>query len=209
MKNALVIEVQTCQLDAGKGTGGGNFPMEQLGKPDIRLHGQVDDAMLDLFIAQLDAVREKQGPVLVEITTLGGDAEIGERIAENIRIAQEYFGMDMYLLGVTTVYSAGITIMSAFSAQKRFLSKSTTLLIHERRMDHSLQLTGPLRICEALAQDALAEIRTSQRLQNETFERLMRGSDLSAEAVLQQVAKADWYLPATEAVRLKLVAGLI
>lgn len=209
VNNALDIHASPSQLVIEEAHARAEFPLAQLCAPDIRLHGQVNDAMLDTFIKQLSVVHKKQGPVLVELTTLGGDAEIGERIAESIRLAQEHFGMQLYFLGMSTVYSAGITVMSAFPAPRRFLSQSTSLLIHERRMDQALQLTGPLRICEALVQDALAEVKASQRMQNETFERLIAGTDLSVDTVLEQVTKADWYLTATEAVRLRLVAGLV
>ena len=42
---------------------------------DIRLFGKVDDAMLRDFLGQLDLARQRPGPLLLELTTTGGDAD--------------------------------------------------------------------------------------------------------------------------------------
>lgn len=41
---------------------------------DIRLFGKVDDAMLRDFLGQFDLARQRPGPLLLELTTTGGDA---------------------------------------------------------------------------------------------------------------------------------------
>lgn len=186
-----------------------SIPIHLLRQPDIRLSGQVSEAMLSAFLQQLASVQDKQRPILLELTTLGGDAEIGERITEDLRLCREKFGMDIYFIGKTTIYSAGVTIMSAFPIERRFLTADSTLLIHERRMDKPLQLSGPLRACEALVRDALAEVQTSQRIQREGFTRLVAGSNLSLDELMQHAMVGNWYLTASDAAGYKLIAGVI
>ena len=83
------------------------------------------------------------------------------------------------------------------------------LLIHERRIERTVQLSGALRSAISVAQDLLAELESGQQLERRGFERLVAGSQLSAEALLERVLHKDWYMTAEEALALKLVAGLV
>ena len=177
--------------------------------PDIRLFGKVDDAMLRDFLVQLDAARQRPGALLVEITTIGGDADVGRRMALEIRLLRESRGELVRFFGKTVVYSAGVTLMSAFAPEDRWLSADAVLLIHERKMEKTVQLAGALRACIAVARDLVAEIENGQMLEREGFEELIRGSRLTIDEVMQRVRTANWYIPAAEAERLGLIAGVI
>lgn len=177
--------------------------------PHIRLHGKVDEAMLQSFLAQLDAARERTGPLLLELTTTGGDADVGRRIALEVRLLRESRGEPVVFLGKTVVYSAGVTVMSAFPPADRYLTADAVLLIHERRMDKTIHFTGALRASLALARDVLAEIENGRMLERQGFEDLVRGSRVTIDEVVERVQTANWYVPAAEAERLGLVAGLI
>ena len=176
---------------------------------DIRLFGKIDDAMLRDFLVQLDLARQRPGPLLLELTTTGGDADVGRRIALEMRLLAESRSEPVVFLGKTVVYSAGVTVMSAFPVARRFLSADAVLLIHERRMEKTVHFSGALRASLALARDLLAEIENGQTLECQGFEALIRGSRLTMDEVTRRVQTANWYVPAEEALRLGLVAGLI
>lgn len=180
-----------------------------LKRPAIRLHGKVDDVMLNNFLQQMDNVLDNQGPVLVELTTTGGDAETGRRIATDIMIARERFGMDFIFLGKSVVYSAGISIMSGFKREKRFLTQDCMLLVHERRLDKTLELKGAMRGMRPLVMDVLAEIESAVQMERTAFKYLIEGSDLSLDELMSRIGESDWYISSAEAVQKKLVAGVL
>lgn len=179
---------------------------------DIRLFGQVNDAMFQSFSEQLAEARKKNGPrhpLQLELTTTGGNADTGRRIANDIRICRDHEQRPFRFVGHTTVYSAGITIMAAFPVRERFLVRGTELLIHERHTTKTITLSGALRSSMALLRDELAALESGHRLECEGFDQLVEGSTLSADDVLKKVLHADWYLSAEEAVKAGLAAGVI
>ncbi len=180
-----------------------------LKRPAIRLHGKVDDDMMRSFLEQMDAVVDGTGPVLVEVTTTGGDAETGRRIATDIILARERFGLDMLFLGKSVVYSAGISIMSGFPADRRYLAQDCMLLVHERRLDKTLQLKGAMRGMQVLVQDTLAEIESALQMERTAFAFLVEGSSVTLDGLMDRIGKSDWYITSDEALRLGLVAGVI
>ena len=73
---------------------------------DIRLFGKVDDAMLRDFLGQLDLARQRPGPLLLELTTTGGDADVGRRIALEMRLLAESRIEPVSFLGKTVISAA-------------------------------------------------------------------------------------------------------
>jgi ATP-dependent protease ClpP protease subunit len=187
------------------------FPIELLRRPQIRLHGKVDDAMLDRFSDQLNIALDAQtaGPILVEVTTTGGDADTGRRIATDLITAREKLGADLHFLGKSVVYSAGVTIMSAFPPERRYLTEHCMLLLHERRLDKTLELKGAMRAMEALVRDALSEIDSARAMERRAFAALVEGTQLSLDALMERIQQSDWYLEATEARALGLIREVI
>jgi ATP-dependent Clp protease protease subunit len=180
-----------------------------LKRPQIRLHGKVDDAMVDSFLQQLDAVLDTPGPVLLELTTTGGDAENGRRIATDLILARERFGIDLHFLGKSVVYSAGISIMSGFPPDRRYLTQDCMLLIHERRLDKNLELKGAMRGVKAMVNDALAEIDSAIRMERTAFSYLVEGSNVTLDELTNRIMDADWYLNADEALQRGLIQAVI
>ena len=174
----------------------------------VRLSGQVNEEMLGGFHEQM-AVTQPDGPLVFELTTTGGDADTGRRLALEIRLLREREGRDVFFLGKSTVYSAGVTFMAAFPATHRFITTDCVLLIHERRMDKELKLSGALRACAAIVGDALAEIRNGELLQRAGFEELIEGSSVSIDELMGHVRDANWYISARDALERGLVAGVI
>ncbi|MDB5818293.1 MAG: hypothetical protein JWQ11_1933 [Rhizobacter sp.] len=177
--------------------------------PDIRLYGSVDEQMLGHFLTQCQTALQAPGPILVDMTTLGGDADIGRRIAQEVRLCRERKDRDLWFLGKATVYSAGVTIMSAFPLNRRFLTADSVILIHERRMKKTLKLDGAMRASRAIVLDALAEIDAAQAVERIGFEHLVRGTTVSMDTLMEQVMTKNWYLTADEALGLGLIAGIV
>jgi ATP-dependent protease ClpP protease subunit len=175
--------------------------------PAILLSGPVDYQMYSDFRGKLDAA-PKEGLVVVELSTLGGDPEVARMMGEDIRFHSELENRRLVFLGKAAVYSAGTTFMSFFARENRYLTRGTRLMIHERKMDTHVHVQGPLTTCIAGLEATLNEIRESIAIQNEGFENLVRGSQVAMEEVLQR-APSNWYVEAQEALRLGLIAGVI
>ncbi len=178
-------------------------------EPAIRLYGAVDDAFLGRFLEQLKPLRGCSQALVFELSTIGGDADVARRIAEEIRLCREVGGMDLHFVGKAMVYSAGVMIMAAFPVAHRHLSRDAVLLIHEWQIEKEIRFSGALRVCAATAHDFLAELEVAHKLERQTFTELVQGTRLDYEQLKTQVAKADWYLLAEEAEQLGLVAGLV
>ncbi|MBD8546090.1 ATP-dependent Clp protease proteolytic subunit [Sphingomonas sp. CFBP 8760] len=186
----------------GKAT---QYPL--LANPHVQLHGPVDEAMYTSFKTQvINAPAE--GPLVVSVTTLGGDPEMARAMGDGIRLIREYTGRDTLFLGKVAVYSAGATFMSAFPVDSRFLTRGSRIMIHERQMQSTIQLNGPLNTLEYTLKAKLHEIEDSIRIQNEGFEALVSGSQVSMDELLEK-APSNWYIEADEAKRLGLVLDVI
>ena len=182
---------------------------ELLKHPTIRLHGKVDDAMLASFLEQMTTAVDNTGTILLELTTTGGDAELGRRIATDLMLARDRLGLDIVFLGKSVVYSAGVSIMSGFKPGKRFLTKDCMLLIHERRLNKTLELKGAMRGMEALVKDTLAEIESALEMERTAFEYLVAGTDVTLDELMEKISQSDWYLTDKEALKRKVIAGIL
>lgn len=176
--------------------------------PRIRLAGEVDYAMYNSFRDQLDAA-PGEGLVVVELSTLGGDPEVARMMGEDIRFQTEIAPQRrLVFLGKAAIYSAGATFMSFFAVPNRYLTRGARLMIHERKLDKTLQVNGPLTTCVASVKALLHEIEHSIAIQNEGFANLIAGSSVTMEEVLER-APANWYLEAQEAKARGLIRDVI
>jgi len=179
-----------------------------LSRPSISLLGEVDDSMGEKFLCQLREAEAQQGDVALEITTPGGDADIARRIVLEIGTARKRMRGRFVFLGKTIIYSAGITIMSAFPCADRYLTADAILMIHGRQLDKTVEIMGPMRASLPQVESLRAQILTALELENEGFRRLIRGCDISFEEICEKTA-SNWYLTAEEALRRGLVAGIV
>jgi ATP-dependent protease ClpP protease subunit len=181
-------------------------------KPAILLSGPVDYEMYRDFRAKLEAALEATGDggrIHVELSTLGGDPEVARMMGEDIRFHSDLSPNRRFVfLGKAAIYSAGTTFMSFFAKENRYLTRGTRLMIHERKMSKILTLEGPLTTCIASVKATLHEIESSIAIQNEGFENLILGSQVTMGQVLEK-APANWYIEANEAVALGLVTAII
>ncbi|MCE9624036.1 MAG: ATP-dependent Clp protease proteolytic subunit [Deltaproteobacteria bacterium] len=177
--------------------------------PVIRLLGPVGEDMVRSYLSQFEGVSKNRNKIFVcELTTFGGKADYGYRIAEEIRLAREYYDKEPIFLGKTVVYSAGMTILAAFPRERRYLTKHTTLLTHERRIEEDVKFLGPLVANIQVAKELLADFENGKRIQNQNFSQLIEGSDISLREILKR-AETGWYISAEEALNRKLVEGLL
>lgn len=176
--------------------------------PPLLLSGAVDYAMYGAFRQQL-AGAPQEGLVVVELSTLGGDPEVARMMGEDIRFHSDLDpGRRFVFLGKAAIYSAGTTFMSFFARENRYLTRGTRLMVHERLINKTLAITGPLTTCVASLEGVLNEIKASIAIQNEGFENLVRGSQVNLDEVLRR-APSNWYIEANDAKALGLVEEVL
>ncbi|PZO03908.1 MAG: peptidase S14 [Hyphomicrobiales bacterium] len=176
--------------------------------PAVLLAGTVDYAMYTGFRNQI-ASAPARGLVVIELSTLGGDPEVARMMGEDVRFHSETQPSRRFVfLGKAAIYSAGATFMSFFSRDNRYLTRGTRLMIHERKMKAKLVIDGPLTTCVAGLKAKLHEIEQSIAIQNEGFENLIRGSQVTMEDVLRR-APENWYIEAVEARQLGLIRDVL
>jgi ATP-dependent protease ClpP protease subunit len=188
----------------------GKFPQRppaELASPQIRLTGPVGDEMLRNFLDGLTQAETGDGALVLEITTTGGDAEVGRRIASDVRLFRERTGRRTLFYGKASVYSAGATVMSAFAPADRWLSRESTVLIHCRSLEKTLTFSGPLKAERIRVEEVLAEIEAGIRIEHQDFERLVEGTGVPLSELLER-AEAGWYVSAEEALQRGLVGGV-
>jgi len=183
-------------------------PPMSLASPQVLLAGTMDEALYRAFREQISSAVNTD-PLVLQLTTLGGDPEIARAIGEDIRLARAANGDRRYIfVGKTAVYSAGVTLMSLFPRQDRYLTADCRLMIHERQLEKTLDLHGPMTACMASAKALVREIENAIAIQNEGFEDLIRGSSVTWATLVERV-RENWYLEALEARSLGLVAAVL
>lgn len=180
----------------------------RLARPTVRLSGPIDEAAASAFLNQVVPVLDVPGAIVVELFSSGGDADVGRRLAEEVRLLRHAHGRDLWFLGKTLVASAAVTIMAAFPRDRRWLTRDATLLIHGRRMTRDVRLEGPLGSCRRVLEEIIADIDNGLRVEDEGFAELIEGSRVNLDEIRRR-AYGGWYLPAPEALDLGLVAGLV
>lgn len=182
-----------------------HYPL--LANPHVRLTGPVDQNMYNQFRHCLENAPEK-GSIVIAITTLGGDPEIARTMGDDVRLLREYNGRELLFIGKQAVYSAGATFMSYFPREHRFLTRQTRLMIHERQMNTSVNLSGPLRMCIATLKAKLHEIEHSIHIEEEGFRALAEGTHTDFETIRDR-APENWYIEAEEAKRMGLILDIV
>ncbi len=178
-----------------------------IAKPQIRLIGLVDEAMYKVFRDQL-CEAPSHGPLAIAITTLGGDPEIARTMADDVRLLREFDEREILFVGKVAVYSAGATFMAGFPIANRYLTKATRLMIHERSLDKTLELNGPLRSLPPKVKQVLHQIEHSIEIEDEGFRAIVEGSKIDFETVRRR-APENWYVTCEEAKEFGLIADVI
>jgi len=171
--------------------------------------GEVTEDMACSLVEQLAKVEDGDEPVTFEISTLGGDAEFARRMVLEVDLARERLKpRRLVFLGKTIVYSAGVTLMSAFPREDRFLTSDATLLIHCRQLDKTVEISGPMRSSLPQVRSLCHQIELGLEREEANFQRLIEGSDVTMDELLGK-ALCNWYVPAAEALERGLIAGVV
>jgi ATP-dependent protease ClpP protease subunit len=177
-------------------------------KPNISINGLIDDGTVAFFLGRLEAIRAANQPMIMEINTDGGIADAARRIALEVRLFTRFSGLGAYCVGKSNVYSAGVTVFAAFPKHARFLTEDAILLVHERRLDSTLDFKGPLKSCLQIAREQLALLETAEQLEVENFKALVDGSSMSLDQIRER-ATNNCYIHADEALKLGLIEEIL
>jgi hypothetical protein len=82
------------------------------------------------------------------------------------------------------------------------------LLIHERRMQRTINLDGPTGSNLQIIRETLALLETAEEIEKQGFADLAQGSRLSADELYRR-ARGNYYLSAEQALELDLIAGVL
>ncbi|MDR9776004.1 ATP-dependent Clp protease proteolytic subunit [Rhizobium hidalgonense] len=183
-------------------------PNRLLFEPNVLINGPIEEKTITSFLDQVAAVRSGDQDLVLELTTVGGDADAARRIALEVKLFSRHSERPAYCVGKSYVYSAGVTILAAFDTPNRYLTADTFLLIHERRISGSFELSGPVTACIQMVQEKLAMLETAQRLEKEGFEELLRGCKMSYDELFQR-ARTNCYMSAQEALSYGLIGSIL
>lgn len=181
---------------------------ELLFQPTLSINGLITPDTVLFALGRLEDIRTSGEPLIVELNTDGGDADAARRIAFEIRLFRKHHGQPAYCVGKSNVYSAGDTILAAFPRDTRFLTKDAILLIHERRLESSIELNGPIRSCLQIVRDQLSLLDTAKALEMSGFQELVEGSDLTVDK-LYEMATKNCYMNAKKALEHRLIGGTL
>ncbi|MBH1943762.1 ATP-dependent Clp protease proteolytic subunit [Erythrobacter sp. YJ-T3-07] len=183
-------------------------PSQSLASPGIRLYGTMDAAMYAEFSEMLSE-QAPGGPIVIALTTMDGDPEIARSMAEDIRLLRDRGRREIIFLGKTAVYSAGVLFMAAFPVGQRYLTRATKLLITENKRAQPIQLAGgSLRSVASQLEHARREIQREIDQEDDDFRAISEGSNVSVQE-LREKAPGDWYITASEAKAMGLIAEVV
>ena len=98
-------------------------------------------------------------------------------------------------------------MMSAFPCRDRWLAADAMLMIHGRKLDKTVELSGPIRASLPMVEALLRQLEAGIAHEEENFRRLIDGCDVDI-GELRENALHNWYVPAEEALQRGLVAGI-
>lgn len=181
---------------------------QTLASPGIRLYGAMDAGMYAEFTEML-AEQEPGGPIVIALTTMEGDPEIARSMADDIRLLRDRGRREIIFLGKTAVYSAGVLFMAAFPVSHRYLTRATKVLITENKRAQPLELAGgSLRSVASQLEHAQREIQREIEQEDEDYRAISEGSNVSIQE-LREKAPGDWYITASEAKAMGLIAEVV
>lgn len=174
----------------------------------VSLFGELSDSAAAQFLYDLRQLEPEGEDAIVEVTTPGGIAEAARRLVLELQLTRRRLKRRLVFVGKTQLYSAGVTLMSAFPREDRYLSADCVLLIHSRQLDRTIGISGPMRASLPELKALLAQMEKGVEMEKAGMSRLVEGSQVSLEEALDE-ALYNWYLTAPEALERGLVAGVI
>jgi ATP-dependent Clp protease protease subunit len=177
-------------------------------EPTASINEPIRDSTLTSFLERLALIRSNNQDLVLELTTTGGDADVARRIALEVRLFSAHTGRMAVCVGKSYVYSAGVTIFAAFEKANRYLTEDTILLVHERRLEKTIDLSGPITANIQIIRETLSMLETAQRLEKEGFAELVKGSTLDIDGLFE-CAKKNCYFTAQQCIDYSLIAKIL
>ena len=181
---------------------------QSLASPGIRLYGTMDAGMYAEFTEML-AEQAPGGPIVIALTTMDGDPEIARSMADDIRLLRDRGRREIIFLGKTAIHGAGVLFMAAFPVSHRYLTRATKLMITENKRAQPMELAGgSLRSVASQLEHAQREIQREIEQEDEDYRAISEGSNVSVQE-LREKAPNDWYITASEAKAMGLIAEVV
>ncbi|WP_010413962.1 ATP-dependent Clp protease proteolytic subunit [Citromicrobium sp. JLT1363] len=181
---------------------------QSLASPGIRLYGAMDAGMYAEFTEML-AEQAPGGPIVIALTTMEGDPEIARSMADDIRLLRDRGRREIIFLGKTAIHGAGVLFMAAFPVSHRYLTRATKLMITENKRAQPMELAGgSLRSVASQLEHAQREIQREIEQEDEDYRAISEGSNVSVQE-LREKAPNDWYITASEAKAMGLIAEVV
>ncbi|MBB3035117.1 ATP-dependent Clp protease proteolytic subunit [Alteriqipengyuania lutimaris] len=181
---------------------------QSLASPGIRLYGAMDASMYAEFSEML-AEQAPGGPIVIALTTMEGDPDIARSMADDIRLLRDRGRRELIFLGKTAIYGAGALFMAAFPVSHRYLTRATKLMVTENKRAQPLELPGgSLRRVASQLEHARREIEREIEQEDEDYRAISDGSNVSVQE-LREKAPNDWYITASEAKAMGLIAEVV
>jgi hypothetical protein len=174
-------------------------------EPKISINGLINDGTVAFFLSRLEQLRKDDRDIVLELNTSGRDADAARRIALEIQLFLGHSGRRAFCVGKTKVYSAGVSIFGAFPRHARFVTGDAVLLVHELRLENTIELKGSLRSCLQIIREQLALLETAEVLEKQGFQALIEGSSISIDETYKR-ATNNCYI---DALRLGLIADIL
>ncbi len=175
----------------------------------ITLTGDVDSGMIKSFDAAIEKIvnsDDKVKKATILLSTTGGNSVDGDAVAERIKFASSF--VDLQIIAMTYVMSAGVRVFLSLPREKRFASTGAIIMIHPMG-----------RGCDAVSKQSIAERKrrlTEEFLETEFAEkREVQWIRALAKAMGKSYSttRAMWFkshrFTAKEALKHNLIASII
>ena len=178
--------------------------------PSITLAGKVEPPLVAELDKQIKAMMEKKPEkALVILTTTGGMTGYSIGIYERLRLLQQV--VDLTLVGIGIVNSAGVTISMAFPKEKRWLTSESSMMFHQSQVDIApshASTTINLTARELLWAESTSQLAHQRHNLEWIFDRIAKGTGQKKKTI-RKMAAAGTYFNAREALDFGLIGGIL
>ena len=178
--------------------------------PSITLAGEVEPALVVELDRQIKALLEKKpDKALVILTTTGGMSGYSIGIYERLRLLQQV--VDLTLVGVGIVYSAGVTISMAFPKEKRWLTAESSMMFHQSQVSIApSHASMPINLTarELLWAESASLLENQRKSLEWIFDLIAKGTGQNKK-IIKMLAESGTYFTAKKALDFGLIGGIL
>ncbi len=177
----------------------------------ISLTGDVNETMVRQFdtaveklLSQEGSPNEKKATIL--LSTVGGSVLDGEALSERIRFISHF--VDLRIIAMTYVMSAGVRIFLALPRERRFVSPGTIIMIHPMRRTDDAASRQTIRERVQRLTEELLEARHAERREREWVKTLAKEMGVTYKTV-RELWETSHRFSARQAVESGLASAVI